>query len=551
MNDTQGIRSIRNVVETDSARALQSTQKMPSTDSIEEQADCSVSKSETMKTTELTEAAIEPATSAPSLTLEARKTESTGSAGQQAILTPAEAGSDGSDLMEAAAESSVAISMENVGNETQSSDRAADKPMLADAAHAQTTSESKFSIASVTNTQTTSSREAKARKTTKALESPGDAPSQLKKGRRMKIMRDVLLQYGYTEGCAGCNAAKAGAIARAHRPDCRERIEGQMKAEAAASTPTRQVGKSRTPKDNAVDPVSSEKADSKHSLLVQATFAPAGQARKRTDSQESAVDLGASASAGHAMKWTDSQESAVDLGASASAAHAHADAAASAHTGQVRKSMDCTVEPGGVSSTAVALERTEPVNSTLEQLALERTESINSTLEQLNSAPTGQAGKRKRTNSAESPIDLRASASTARVRKKIKRRKQGALQPKFLELRRSQRSRQAPSPIYDPLHHSNSSKKMSWKGEKSQFDVGDIVWTFGVWSRSPWPGKVTAVIAPRTNGKAEYHVSSFKAEDPLALSVSHAQLVPWPSSESGDLVAAVFQANAYKLAKNN
>ena len=44
--------------------------------------------------------------------------------------------------------------------------------------------------------------------------------------RQVKIRRDVELRlYGYSEGCGGCEAAKAGTIPRNHSMACRSRIE--------------------------------------------------------------------------------------------------------------------------------------------------------------------------------------------------------------------------------------------------------------------------------------------------------------------------------------
>ena len=40
-----------------------------------------------------------------------------------------------------------------------------------------------------------------------------------------------LARYGYMEGCPGCNAARAGSVARAHSSECRVRITTAMEGD--------------------------------------------------------------------------------------------------------------------------------------------------------------------------------------------------------------------------------------------------------------------------------------------------------------------------------
>ena len=47
--------------------------------------------------------------------------------------------------------------------------------------------------------------------------------------RQVYIQKTDLLKYGYSRGCDGCKAARSGSKAIAHSPQCRARIEGEMK----------------------------------------------------------------------------------------------------------------------------------------------------------------------------------------------------------------------------------------------------------------------------------------------------------------------------------
>ena len=61
----------------------------------------------------------------------------------------------------------------------------------------------------------------------------GDLPAgpgvHVPEERQLYIRKNVeLVRHGYTEGCQGCNAARAGSAARAHSAECRVRITSAM-----------------------------------------------------------------------------------------------------------------------------------------------------------------------------------------------------------------------------------------------------------------------------------------------------------------------------------
>ena len=56
------------------------------------------------------------------------------------------------------------------------------------------------------------------------IEAEETAPLRREGARGMKLTDSVFAQYGYTEGCEGCNRKKAGMQQRPHTETCRKRL---------------------------------------------------------------------------------------------------------------------------------------------------------------------------------------------------------------------------------------------------------------------------------------------------------------------------------------
>ena len=90
--------------------------------------------------------------------------------------------------------------------------------------------------------------------------------------RQIKIRFDVELQaYGYTEGCAGCDAAISGTAPRNHSQTCRDRIDASILAESSSYSENLRVRQEARALVNQQRDVADQHADTRLPLGVTVT----------------------------------------------------------------------------------------------------------------------------------------------------------------------------------------------------------------------------------------------------------------------------------------
>ena len=101
--------------------------------------------------------------------------------------------------------------------------------------------------------------------------------------RDFRITIEILEKFGYTQGCAGCEARRLKTEHRNHTAACRDRLEGQMRADAnLQETIRRRDMRAKNPKPQ---------VDEGNALLVRSAKVDLAQNAFVPDAQQSGQDV--------------------------------------------------------------------------------------------------------------------------------------------------------------------------------------------------------------------------------------------------------------------